>query len=120
MASCLLSKTSEPLARLVKQIDEKIGEDDKLKSFVVIMPKNGDDPAEDLKKLAKVAGIKNVALTIGIGPNGPPDYEIARDADFTILMWNEYKVKVNHAYKGDLTDKEIGAIRADISKVLSD
>jgi hypothetical protein len=30
-------KTSEPLASLVKKIDGKIGENDKLKSFVVIL-----------------------------------------------------------------------------------
>ena len=35
-------------------------------------------------------------------------------------MWNGHKVKVNHAYKGELTDEDIQAIVADIPKVLSD
>ncbi len=34
---------------------------------------------------------------------GPPDYEFAKDADITVLMWNQSTVKVNHAYKGELT-----------------
>jgi len=113
-------KTSEPLASLVKKIDEKIGENDKLKSFVVIIPKKGEMPAENLRKLAKDAGIQHVPLTIGESPDGPPDYEVAKDADITVLMWTGGKVKVNHAYKGELTDKDIRAILADIPKILGD
>jgi hypothetical protein len=113
-------KTSEPLASLVKQIDEKIGENGTLKSFVVIVPKKGDEPANDLKRLAHEAGIKHVPLTIGESPDGPPDYELAKDAGITVLMWSHHTVKVNHAYKGDLTDKDVRAIVADIPKVLKD
>jgi hypothetical protein len=112
-------KTAEPLASLVKQIDAKIGENGKLKSFVVIIPKKGEMPAEELRKLAMDAGVKHVPLTIGESPDGPPDYEVAKDADITVLMWTEHKVKVNHAFKGELTDKDIRAIVADIPKILS-
>lgn len=113
-------KTSEPLASLVKQIDAKIGENGELKSFVVIVPKKGENPAEDLKKLAEKAGIKHVPLTIGESPDGPPDYEIAKNADVTVLMWNGQKVKVNHAFKGELTEKDVRTIMAGIPKLLSD
>jgi predicted protein tyrosine phosphatase len=113
-------KTSEPLASLVKQIDGKIGENGKLKSFVVIVPEKGENPAEALRKLAAQAGIKHVPLTVGESPDGPPDYEIAKDADVTVLMWHRHKVKVNHAFKGELTEKDIRAIVADIPKLLGD
>ncbi len=112
--------TSEPLASLVKQIDSKIGENPKLKSFVVVIPQKGTDPTEAIKKLASNAGIKHVPLTIGESPDGPPDYEIAKDADFTVLMWNHSTVKVNRAYKGELTEKEIKAILAEIPTLLGD
>ena len=120
MVCVFARKTSEPLASLVKQIDEKIGESSKLKSFVVIVPKNGAKPADDLKKLAHDASIKRVPLTIGESPDGPPDYELARDAEITVLMWKQHTVKVNHAYKGELTDKDVRAIVADIPEVLKD
>jgi hypothetical protein len=113
-------KITEPLASLVKQIDAKIGENDELKSFVVVLTNTGGRTREELTKLAKDAGIKHVPLTIHQDPAGLPDYEIARDADLTVLMWRGHKVKVNHAYKGELTDKETRAIVADISKILSD
>jgi hypothetical protein len=112
-------KTSEPLTSLVKQIDKKIDENGKLCSFVVLIPQKGGNPAAALEKLAKDAGIKHVPLTIGESPNGPPDYEVARDADVTVLMWKQQSVRVNHAFKGELTDKDIGAIVADIPKVLA-
>ena len=118
MVCVFARKTSEPLASLVKQIDEKIGENGKLKSFVVIVPKTGDKPTDAVKKLAKDAGIKHVPLTIGESTDGPPDYELAKDADITVLMWTGHQVKVNHAYKGELTDKDVRAIVADIPKLL--
>ena len=108
------------MASLVKQIDEKIGENGELKSFVVLVPKKGEVPAEDLKKLAREAGIKHVPLTIGESPDGPPDYEISKKADVTVLMWNGQTVKVNHAFKGELTEKDVRAVMDDIPKLLGD
>jgi hypothetical protein len=113
-------KTSEPLASLVKQIDAKIGENPRLKSFVVIMTKDGDKTREALSKLAKEASVKHVPLTMIGEIDGPPDYEIARDADITVLMWKQHKVKVNQGYKGELTEKDIEKIVASIPKVLSE
>ena len=120
MVCVFARKTSEPLASLVKQIDKKIGENGKLKSFVVLTPKKGEHPADTLEKLAKDAGIKHIPLTIGESPDGPPDYEVSRDADVTVLMWKRHQVKVNHAFKGELTDKDIAAVVADIPKLLAD
>ena len=120
MVCVFARKTSEPLASLVKKIDDKIGENGKLKSFVVIVPKKGDEPANDLKTLAEKAGIKHGPLTIGEGPDGPPDYKIAKNADVTVLMWNRQKVKVNHAFKGELAEKDIRSIMADIPKFLAE
>lgn len=120
MVCVFARKTSEPLASLVKQIDKKIGENSKLKSFVVILTKEGDKTKEDLTKMAAEAGIKHVPLTMMQDPVGPPDYEIAKTADFTVLMWKRHTVKVNHAYKGALTDAEVSTIVNDIATVLGD
>jgi hypothetical protein len=113
-------KTSEPLASLVKQIDEKIGEDSSLKSFVVIMTKDGAKTGEALKKLVTDAGIKHVPLTMIGEKDGPPDYEISADADVTVMMWKKHTVKFNLGYKGDLTDKDVATIVSDIPKLLHD
>ena len=120
MVCVFARKTSEPLASLVKQIDQKIGENGQLKSFVVITTREKDTTAEELRKLAKDAGIEKVPLTMFGEPGGPPDYELARDADVTVMMWKGHRVKVNQGFKGDLTDKDIQTIVADIPKLLGD
>ena len=53
-------------------------------------------------------------------PGGPPDYELSKDADVTVLMWKNSKVTVGHAYKGELTDKDIETVVNDIPKHLGD
>jgi hypothetical protein len=113
-------KTSEPLASLVKKIDDKIGENGKLKSFVVVLSRDGAKTADALKKMAADSGIKSVPLTIHGDPAEVPDYEISKEADVTVLMWSRHEVKVNHAYKGELTDENIRTIVADIPKVLGE
>lgn len=120
MVCVFARETSEPLASLVKKIDDKIGENGKLKAFVVILSKDSEKTASDLKKFAKESGIHHVPLTMLGDPGGPPDYELSKDAAITVLMWHNQKVVVNHAYKGELTAKDIDAITADIPKILKD
>ena len=120
MVCVFARETSEPLASLVKQIDGKIGENDKLKSFVVILTRDGEKTAEDLKKLAADAGIKHVPLTLHQDPAEVPDYELSRDADVTVVMWSGHRAKVARGFKGELTEDNIRAIMADIPKILGD
>jgi hypothetical protein len=108
------------LASLVKQIDKKIDENAQLKSFVVVLGGEPDRGREELRKLAHQNGIKHVPLTMFGDPGGPGQYDLSRNADITVLMWNSHKVKVNHAYKGELTEKNIGEIVGDIPKLLGD
>lgn len=119
MVCVFAHKTSEPLTSLVKQIDKKIGENNKLKSFVVFLT-NSDGAADELKKLAKDAGIQHIPLTLHKDPAELPDYELSKKADITVLMWTGHKVKVNHAFKGELTDAQVSAIVGDIPKLLGD
>ena len=120
MVCVFARKTSEPLASLVKKIDAKIGENDALKSFVVIMTSEGEKTPEVLRKLAKEASVKHVPLTMIGEKDGPPDYEISADADVTVLMWNEGKVKSGFGFKGDLSEKDIETIMSGIPKLLKD
>ncbi len=110
--------TSEPLASLVKQIDEKIGENSKLKAFVVLLATDSKKASSELSELAKKHEIKHVPLTMLGEPDGPPQYDLTKEAGITVLMWLDGKVKVNHAYKGELTDKDIRTIVADIPRIL--
>lgn len=118
MVCVFTRKTSEPLASLVKKIDAKIGENGKLKSFVVLLSQDEKAP-ESLEKLAKDAEVKHVPLTVHGDPGEVPSYELSKEADTTVLMWVGGRVKVNHAYKGELSEKDIESIVTDISKILN-
>lgn len=119
MVCVFARKTSEPLASLVKQIDGKIGENGKLKGFVVILS-DKDGTADDLRKLAKDAGIKHVPLTMHGDPAEVPDYEISKQADVTVVMWSGHKVKSSRGFKGALTEANIKTILEDLPKMLGD
>jgi hypothetical protein len=113
-------RPSDALGRLVQQIEVQIEEKKNLKTYVVLMPQNGENLAADLRKLAASAAIKYTPLTIGPGPDGPPAYQISKDADVTILMWRRGTVRANRAYKGELTNEDINAIVSDIPKILAE
>lgn len=71
-----------------------------------------------LKDMAGKQGLKKLVLAID-NPAGPKDYEIARDAEVTVLLYNEFTVRANHAFKtGELNAKSIDRIVADISKII--
>ena len=120
MVCVFARKSSEPLASLVKQIDKKIGENKGLKSFVVVLTDDGKTTAEALKGLAEKSAIKNVPLTIHQDAEGLPDFELAKDAEVSVMMWKGTKVKASHGFKGPLTDANIHAILSDLPKVLND
>jgi len=105
---------------LVKQIDASIAKNPKLKSFVVVLTDDADKTADKLKEMAKDCRLKSVPLTVVESPAGPPAYKIAEDADVTVLMWSGHKVKANHAFKGELADKDVKAVVDDIPKLLGD
>jgi hypothetical protein len=103
---------------LVKQIDSRIGEDNRLKSFVVLLTSDTEKAAGELRKLAADAGIKNVPLTVHGDPAGVPDYELSRNADVTVVMWSGHRVKAARGFKGDLSEENIRAVMGDVPKVL--
>ncbi|MFL5339193.1 MAG: hypothetical protein ACJ8F7_03415 [Gemmataceae bacterium] len=71
-----------------------------------------------LEALAKKEGLKNIILAID-EPAGPEEYKVAKDADVTVLLCKEKTVKVNYAFrKGELNDKAIAQIVADLPKIV--
>ena len=101
MVCIIARKTSEPLASLVKQIDLAIAENPKLKSFVVLIDEDGDAASAQLTELAKAQSIKNVPLTLFDDAEGPGSYQVSKDAEVTVMMWQASRVKINHAFPFD-------------------
>jgi hypothetical protein len=107
-----------PLTSLVKKIDAATvtNSSKKMGSFVVFL--NDDEKlADQLKSLADKEGIKKCVLTID-NPAGPPGYKVAKEADVTVVLYNQRDVKANFAFrKGELNDAAIEKVVSAVSKI---
>jgi hypothetical protein len=90
---------NEQLAKTLKELDAVVAknEDKKMAAFVTVLAEDAEKIVPQLEKIAKEQGIKNIPLTIFEGESGPPDYKISKDAEVTVLMWNNQSVKTNIA-----------------------
>ena len=67
---------------------------------------------------AKKENIKSLVLAID-NVAGPQAYNIAKDAEVTVVLYNKRTVKANYAFrKGELNEKAVEAIVKDIPKIL--
>ena len=107
--------TSDNLTSLVKKLDAA-SKEKKINSFVVFM---GDEEKleGEVKELAEKNKLSKTVLAVD-NPAGPAGYEIAKDAEVTVILYNKRKVEANHAFgKGQLNAQAIEKIVADLSKI---
>lgn len=112
---------NDNLVKLIKEVDGIVenNKDKKMAAFVVVLAEDADKVAPKLEEIAKANGIKNVPLTIFDGEAGPSNYNIAKNADVTVLMWNKGEVKANYAFEqGKLGEEGIKSIVTDTAKIL--
>jgi len=112
-------EVSDSLTSLVKKIDEATAANarNRMGSFVVFCS-DEDGLEKKLQDLAKKENIKKCVLTID-NPAGPRGYEVAKDADVTVVLYNQRNVKANYAFKkGELKDSDIEKIVKDVSKIV--
>jgi hypothetical protein len=89
----------------------------KMGSYAVFCS-DADGLEKQLKEVAEKEKIKYLVLTID-NPSGPKKYNIAKDADVTVLLYTDHVVKANHTFKkGELKEKDIEKIVGDVAKIL--
>ncbi len=113
-------EVTDSLTSLVKKVDKATAENSKKRmgSFVVFC--NDDEKLEDqLKSLAKKEKISKTVLSVVNDKAGPRGYNLNPKADITVVLYVNRTVKANHTFKkGELKDKDIKAILADLPKIL--
>jgi hypothetical protein len=110
---------NDNLTSLVKKVDAANVENKAISSFVVFC--SDEEGLEGkLKKLAKDAGLKKTVLALD-NPAGPRGYNVAKDADVTVVLYVKRNVKANRAFKkGQLKSSDIEAIlKDDLPKIVS-
>ena len=121
VAMIFAREPSPELTKLVKQIDAATAKnkDKSMGSFVVFLSdKEGLD--KELAAMAEKEKIQQTVLSID-NPAGPKAYNVAKDADITVVLYTDRKVKANHAFKkGEMKDKDIEKIVSEVPMILSD
>ena len=110
---------TDPLTRLTKKLDAEVARNKaaRLRAVLVILREDAETERA-LKEFGERQGIEKVSLAIMA--DGPKLYKLSQQADVTVVVYNRHKVEANHAFrKGELNDKAIEAILADVSKVVS-
>jgi hypothetical protein len=109
---------SPGLTNLVKKIDAATAKNKaaQMGSFVVF---TSDNPALEAKakKLAETEKLQHTVLSID-NPAGPKGLNLSPEADVIVVLYVQNTVKANHAFKGQLTDREIEKVVADLAKIL--
>ena len=120
VAMIFARKVNVPLTSLVKKIDAVTVKHkaDRMGSFVVFL--SDDEKLEtQLKTLADQQKLQCCVLAID-NPSGPGPYKISKDADVTIILYEDLTVRANFAFKkGELNERAIERVMADIPKILS-
>jgi len=90
-------KTSEPLASLVKSIDEVQKNNSKLGTVVVGV--SGVEGA-DMEKLQETHKL-TTPLTVAVDKDGPDKYKLSKDAAVTVLVYTKGgKISKNFSVQG--------------------
>jgi len=105
-------------AKLISKLEEATAANSKCEMGAYVVFLSDDDKmADKLKELSDKLKLKNVVLAVD-NPAGPKGYNVAKDADLTVVLYTERTSKVNMAFeKGKITDKDIEAIVKAVSKI---
>lgn len=120
VAMLFAREVNEPLLKLLSQLDDATAKNRKVEmgSFVVFLS-DKEGLRQQLTDEAKKRGFKHLVLSID-SPAGPEGFNVAADADLTVVLYREHGVKANHAFrKGELTAAASEKILADLPKILT-
>ncbi|WP_437226736.1 hypothetical protein SH661x_004741 [Planctomicrobium sp. SH661] len=110
------------VANLIQQVDGVVGKNQAkdMKAFVVLLSDEPEAKEATLKKVADETKVTNTPLTTFDSNVGPRDYKIGQDAEVTVMMWVDGKLKVNEAYKpGELTKEKVSSLVGKTSQILN-
>jgi hypothetical protein len=119
VAMIFAREVTPAVVSLVKKIDAATTahQDVKMGSFIVFL-NDTEELSAELKRLAAKEKISETILSVD-SPTGPPSYKIAKDAEVTVVLYTHHTVRANHTFrKGELHERSVAAIVADVAKIL--
>ena len=119
VAMVFAREVNEPVTKLIKELDAATAKngDAKMGTFFVFLS-DDESVQTKLKELAKKEDLKKTVLTVD-NAAGPQKYEIAKDADVTVVLYKGRVVKANYTFKkGVMKDKDVETVLSDLPKIL--
>ena len=119
VAMVFAREPSERLTKLLAKIDATTVQNKALQmgSFAVFL-NDRETLQQELEDTAKKQSLQQIVLST-MEPAGPEGFEVAKDADVTVVLYRDFAVQANHAFRaGELTDAAIDKIVADLPKIL--
>jgi len=111
--------TSPELVTLITKLDAATvkNAEKKMGSFAIFC-NDADGLDSKLKKVASEQKLKAFVLSID-NPTGPEPYNIAKEADVTVVLYTKSKVIANYTFKkGELNASSVEKIVNDVSKIV--
>jgi hypothetical protein len=119
VAMVFAREPSEALLKLAARLDAATvkHKEQSLGSFVVVLSE-AEGLDERLADAAKKQRLAKTVLSID-RPAGPEGFNVSADADVTVVLYREFQVLANHAFrKGELNEQAIERIVADLAKIV--
>jgi hypothetical protein len=120
VAMVFAREVSDPLAKLAARLDAATAQNrvQEMGSFIVVLDED-EKTRDKLASVAKKQDLKHLILST-YEPDGPEGFEVAKEADVTVVLYREFAVLANHAFrKGELNDEAVERIVADLPKFLT-
>jgi hypothetical protein len=112
-------EVTAPVLQLIKQVDAATAAHNDLgMGSCVIVCTDTDGVAPQLEALAKQQNLSHLVLAT-FHADGPKPYQIAPDAEVTVLLYTHGVVKANYAFrKGEMAAVGIQGVLTDLPKIL--
>ena len=110
---------SDPLAHLLTKLEAAGKKDAGYKVWMTQLTATAD--LDSLAKWAQKQGLKTVPVGAFEDPDGPPSYQLHKDADVTVLLFVKEKVVANYAFrKGELDQKAVDEVVKSVPGLVMD
>lgn len=110
------SRPSDAVTKLVAELEKAASAAKGEVGACLVVTDTSPAAQKALKTFADDAKLKATVVAV-IDAAKLKDYELGKDAEVTVLIYDKRVVRANHAFKtGDLTDKAVTAVTADAAK----